>query len=44
MTAANDIHVNAIDVHEAASLVESGEAVLIDVREFIEYEDEHIPG
>ena len=36
--------VRAVDVHRARALLEAGEAVLIDVREFVEYEDEHIPG
>ncbi len=36
--------VQAVDVHRAKLLLEAGEAVLIDVREDIEYEDEHIPG
>ena len=46
-TLSNDrktITVRAVDVHRAKMLLEAGEAVLIDVREFIEYEDEHIPG
>ena len=41
---AKEIALRTIDVHRAKALVESGEAVLIDVREFVEYEDEHIPG
>ena len=41
---ANETAVRTIDVHRAKALVESGEAVLIDVREYVEYEDEHIPG
>ncbi len=46
-TLSNDkktITVQAVDVHRAKMLLEAGEAVLIDVRETIEYEDEHIPG
>ena len=42
--AAGNLTVQAVDVHRARALLEAGEAVLIDVREFIEYEDEHIPG
>ena len=41
---AKETAVRTIDVHRAKALIESGEAVLIDVREFVEYEDEHIPG
>lgn len=46
-TLSNDkrtLTVRAVDVHRAKMLLEAGEAVLIDVRESIEYEDEHIPG
>ena len=43
-TIANDITVRAVDVHQARAMIEAGEAELIDVREFIEFEDEHIPG
>ena len=46
-TLSNDrktITVQAVDVHRAKMLLEAGEAVLIDVREDIEYEDEYIPG
>ena len=46
-TLSNDrktLTVQAVDVHRAKMLLEAGEAVLIDVRETIEYEDEHIPG
>ncbi len=46
-TLSNDrktLTVQAVDVHRAKMLLEAGEAVLIDVREDIEYEDEHIPG
>lgn len=39
-----NITVQAVDVHRAKMLLEAGEAVLIDVREDIEYEDEYIPG
>ena len=35
---------NEIDVHTASGLLESGEAMLIDVREPQEYEFEHVPG
>ena len=42
--AGKNITVQAVDVHRAKMLLEVGEAVLIDVREILEYEDEHIPG